>query len=34
MHERYEDQKIREIWSNKFKLDLWQLTELAVLQAK
>jgi len=31
---RYADQEISKIWSDESKLDLWQRTELAVIQAK
>lgn len=34
MHERYIDMRIREIWSDEHKLELWQKTELAVIQAE
>ena len=34
MHERYIDIKINEIWSDWHKLNLWQKTELAVIQAE
>jgi len=34
MIERYADPKIKEIWDNPNKLNLWQKTELAVIKAK
>ncbi|MFA5753917.1 MAG: lyase family protein [Patescibacteria group bacterium] len=34
MHPRYEDKNIKRIFSDEFKLDLWQKLELAVLQAR
>src|SRR3989338_6422672 len=34
MHERYEDSKIKQIWSEENRLNLWQRTELAVIKAE
>jgi len=34
MHERYENQKITDIFSDQHKLSLWQKTELAVIEAR
>src|SRR3989344_368913 len=34
MIERYEDERIRDYWSEKSKLEKWQRTEFAVIQAR